>query len=94
MAASDSFILGLTDLADEVGSEEPIRELRATAYALIQNGQGEVGFLLNATINGKMAAQAKDMSASEIFEAASEALRIVRGTAVSVSYADFSRLIR
>ena len=49
---------------------------------------------LNATLNGKMAGQAKDLSASEVFEAAAEALRIYRGTAVTMTYPDFGRLIR
>ncbi len=94
MAASDSFILGLTDLADEAGCEAPVLELRTAAFALINQGKGEVGFLTSATFNGKVAMQIKDMTAQEVFNAASEALRIIRGQAVSVSYADFSRLIR
>jgi len=89
---NEAFIEALVELADERGNTNWLIALRDKAFDKIAAGGGEVGFITQATLNGKTGQQERVMDAQELFSACQAALRRYRGQEVSVTYADFSSL--
>lgn len=90
----NAFVQALAELAETAPGLAQVQTLRDTALAKVLAGGGEVTALTSVTINGKAVTQEIRKDAAELFTEASEALRIVGNTAVSVSYPDFSFLTR
>ena len=88
--ANDAFIEALADAHQE--NLIDLAELRGQCLAQISGGGGEVGFIVNASQNNKTTGQECRMDATELLAAVNRALHLVNGTAVTVTYVDFSCL--
>lgn len=91
-ASNEAFIQALVDIAEEAGTDASIRQIRDDALAKIAGGSGELGFVNSASLNGANAAQQLVMDPRDLLAFANEALRRYAGTAVSLTYTDFSGL--
>ena len=67
-----------------------LNALRVACLARISEGGGELGFVTDGTLNGKMARQLKSYDAGELLGFVNQALREVNDTAVSLTHCDFS----
>lgn len=87
---NSAFINALADAAEE--DLINLSELRQQCLAAITAGGGEIAFTTVAGLNGKNAAQECRMDASDLLAAVNQAIRINSGSAVSLTYTDFSQL--
>lgn len=83
-ALADAQTDGLIDLS----------ALRLKCVTAIAGGDGTVSFVMRAGLNGKMAEQECRMDTTELLTAVNAALAQANGTAVGITYADFSDLGR
>ena len=89
---NDAFIQALADLAEEEASDARLIELRNQAMAKVAEGGGQLAFIIQAGQNGKTGQQECKMDAAALLGAVNRALQLYRGTAVSLTYTDFSQL--
>lgn len=87
---TDAFIQALADAAEDDLFD--LDALRVQCIAKIAGGGGEVAFTVNAALNGKAASQECKMDASELLAVVNQAVRLKAGTAVGITYVDFSDL--
>lgn len=87
---NDAFSQALADAASE---DPPLIDLaaeRLKCLTTIAAGDGTIGFTIAAALNGKSAQEECRMDVTQYLAAVNQALRLVAGTAVGVSYCDFS----
>lgn len=87
-----AFVQALADCQEEEAID--LYALRLQCIAKIAAGGGEIAFTTRAGLNGKAAEQEARCDASDLLGAVNQAIRIASGTAVSLTYADFSAMPR
>jgi len=92
MPAPSGFVQALVDYAEAIEDVTPLEDERDKLYAQIAGGEG--GALITATINGKTFGFQASMTVEEKFSAFVEAIKEFKGQRVTMTYADFSRIVR
>lgn len=92
MPAPAGFVQSLVDYAEAIEDVTPLEEERDALFLRIKSGEG--GALITATINGKTFGFQGNMTVEEKFTAFVQAVKEYNGTAVHMTYADFSGIVR